>query len=120
MPDRHFTNPEVYRKVKVVYRHNITPTLVNRAHRFKLECITFDSKYGENKEYTTQAVGLYSIAFADTLNAKEIHLIGFDYKGLDNDGNDKTAEWMVMTTHYLKNRSSKSIIIDHSNGDFPI
>ena len=119
MPERHFTRPDVYNKITAVYRHNMTPTLVNRCGRFKVKSIIFDAKFGEHEEYTTQAVGLYSIAFADTLNINEIHLIGFDYIGLDNSGNDMTEQWIEETRLYIRRRLNDSKIIDHSGGDFP-
>ena len=66
-------------------------------------------------------MGLYGIGYADdVLKADEIHLIGLDYKGLDNGGNNYTEIWIAETKKYLKKRTGTGIIIDHSNGDFPL
>ena len=83
----------------------------------------FSGKYGVVGNHTTQAVGLYTIAYADKLKADEIHLIGYDYKGLDNDGRDMCDTWKQKTIHYLlsrRNAGYTGVIIDHSKGNFPI
>ena len=122
MPEKYFKTPEVWNKITVIYRSNVTPTLINKIGRYKLKGETFDVTSGtESQDYTTQAVGLYSIAYADmVLKPNEIHLIGFDYIGLDNSGNDMNEQWIETTKHYLERRNNDIPIIDHSGGAFPL
>ena len=121
MPEECFKKPEVWNKITVIYRHNVTPTLLSKMGRYKLRGEVFDAVTSTNSKFPTQAVGLYSIAYADLiLKPTEIHLIGFDYKGLDNDGVDMTVEWIKATKYYLDLRSSHIPIIDHSGGAFPL
>ena len=76
--------------VKIVYKDTkMTYIFAERLKELGLKSKGFDGRYGVVKNHITQAVGLYTIAFADMiLRADEIHLIGYDYKGLDNDGRD--------------------------------
>ncbi len=111
----------ITKKMKIVHRTRCRPVLMLKAGRLKMECILFDGFPSPDSKYPTQAVGLYGICFADMrLKPKEIHLIGFDYIGLDNSGNDMTEEWIRLTKHYLDIRNSGIPITDHSGGAFPI
>ena len=110
----------ITKKMQIVHRVKVRPPLPIKAGRIDMKCIIFDAIQSINSKYPTQAVGLYSIAFADMiLKPSEVHLIGFDYIGLDNSGNDMTEEWIESTRDYLRIRDSTIPIIDHSGGAFP-
>jgi len=108
----------VFQKEKMVY------VFEDRLKDMDMKYLGFDGRYGAGLNHTTQAVGLYAICYADRkLKADEIHLIGYDYKGLDNDGRDMCEQWKETTLHYLmgrRNAKCKGVIIDHSQGNFPI
>lgn len=110
--------------VKIVYKDTkMTYIFAERLKELGLKSKGFDGRYGVVKNHITQAVGLYTIAFADMiLRSDEIHLIGYDYKGIDNDGRDMCETWKLRTIHYLKSRRNAGYnarIIDHSGGNFP-
>ena len=115
---------DLFREIIIVYKNrNMTYLFPQRIKELKLKSKGFDGLYGVGKNHITQAVGLYAIAFADIiLNAREVHLIGYDYKGLDNDGRDMCEVWTERTMHYLGSRRNAKLdgkIIDHSGGNFP-
>ncbi len=125
MPEEYFRRKEVRDKITIVYKKDkMTYIFIDRVRKYDLEEFHFHGIYGAGRNHRAQAVGLYTIAFADKiLNADKIHLIGFDYKGLDNSGVDMCDTWIEKTIHYLKSRrnyGSTGVIIDHSKGDFPI
>lgn len=98
-------------KMKAVYREKICPSLPSKLFTLHLDSYEFNT--------LVETVGLYAIAFADYIQAEEIHLIGYDYRGLDNDGVDQTLYWKEIATEFLKTRKG-GVIIDHSKGDFPL
>jgi len=111
----------ITKKIQIVHRVKCRPVLPIRAGILKINCIIFNGIQTPNSKYPTQAVGLYTIAFADmVLKPSEVHLIGYDYIGLDNSGRDLTEDWIRDTKTYLSLRNSSIPIIDHSGGAFPI
>ena len=100
-------------KMVVIYRFNMWDMFVDRIKRYRMKWEIFNDKLPNN-------VGLYSIVFADKiLKADEIHLIGLDYGGTKEYGDDVYTAWIDETRAYLKSRTAKGKIIDHSNGNFP-
>lgn len=99
-------------KMVVVYRFNMWDMFVDRVKRYRMKWEIFNDKLSNN-------VGLYSVIFADHLKADEIHLIGLDYGGTNEYDDDMYNSWIDKTTLYLKTRTVKGKIIDHSNGNFP-
>jgi len=123
MPD--YMKYDGFNKIIIVYKkRQMVYLFTERINELKLKSMGFDGYYGHGKNHQTQAVGLYAIAFADmVLGAIDVHLIGYDYKGLDNDGRDMCEVWKERTIHYLKTRLScgyEGVIVDHSGGDFPV
>jgi len=121
MPD--YMKYNNFNETIIVYKTiDIVCLLPQRIKELKLKWKGFDGLYGTGKNHTTQPSGLYAIAFADKiLNAREVHLIGYDYKGLDNDGRDMCETWEERTIHYLKSRGEDAgVIVDHSGGNFPV
>jgi len=120
LPD--YMKYDYFRKIIIVYKNRkMTYLFAQRIKELKLKSMGFDGFYGNGKNHITQAVGLYAIAFADMiLQATDVHLIGYDYKGLDNDGRDMCETWKERTLHYLKSRGEDAgVIVDHSGGNFP-
>ena len=106
-------------KMTVVHRDQIITAIPNRIKMYKMKSTIYNaSKYGDLTSLNN--VGLYAIAFADDIiKPDEIHLIGLDYKGVDNAGNDLSESWIESAKQYLNKKTSSTSIVDHSNGNFP-
>ena len=123
MPD-YFGTGDIKTKMKIVYnKDKMTYVFKDRLRDLGIRNEWWNGKYGNGRNNAVQSVGLYALGFCDyKLGVKEVHLIGFDYRGLDYMGNDMTVSWKERTIHYLKGRRNALItskIIDHSGGDFP-
>ncbi len=121
IPDS-FRDDMVRDKMTLIYRLPITGALTYRIEMMKLKWDIFElNEYGDFHADNINNVGLYSIAFAtDILKSNEIHLIGMEYRGMDNQGNNCSKKWIESAIWYLNNRKLTPNIIDHSNGDFPL
>ena len=119
-----FQKNEIRDNMTIVYKkRKMTFIFIDRLKEYGLKSLCYNGQYGFQGDYITQAVGLYTIAYASQLQSPEIHLIGYDYRGVDNDGVDMSEIWIERTNHYFKNRKIcgyKDIIVDHSGGDFPV
>jgi len=94
----------------VVYRIKCDICLPNRVNTLHLKSTIFHSSH--------EPVGLYAIDFASTiLKSDDIHLIGYDYIGVDNNGIDRCKMWIEETKIFLTEIGK---VTDHSGGDFPL